>query len=68
MAPLIVSPEARRDIDDILDYLAEFAGRRFALRYGERFRAAFHHLMAFPETGAKRPRLNSDMRIWMVAP
>ena len=68
MARLVASREAQADLDDILDYLAGIAGASVALRYGERFRAAFRHLVDFPETGARRPRLHADMRIWVVAP
>jgi plasmid stabilization system protein ParE len=39
-----------------------------AIRYGRRFRAAFRHLIDFPETGARRPRFHLDMRIWVIAP
>jgi plasmid stabilization system protein ParE len=68
MARLIVSPEASADVDEILDWLEREAGTAVALRYAERFRAAFGHLMAFPEIGARRPKFHADMRIWAVAP
>jgi plasmid stabilization system protein ParE len=68
MARLIVSPEAQTDLDAILDHLTEVAGKPVARRYGQRFHAAFRHLIDFPETGARRPRLGTDMRIWVVAP
>jgi len=68
MARLVVSPEAAADIDDILDWLEREAGRAIALRYARRFRAAFSHLMAFPEIGARRRKLHADTRIWAVAP
>jgi plasmid stabilization system protein ParE len=68
MARLIVSPESSADIDGILDWLDCETGRPVALRYAERFRAAFGHLMAFPEIGARRRTLHANMRIWVVAP
>jgi toxin ParE1/3/4 len=68
MARLIVSRETQADLDEILAYLASVAGKSAALRYGERFRAAFRHLIDFPATGALRARLEADMRIWVVAP
>ena len=68
MARLIVSPEAQADLDVILDYLASVGGNVVALRYGEKFRGAFRHLIDFPETGAARPRLGTGIRIWGVAP
>ncbi len=68
MARLVVSPEASADIEEIVDWLEREAGREVALRYAERFRAAFGHLLTFPEIGARRRRLHADMRIWAVAP
>ena len=68
MARLIVSRETQADLDDILAHLVAIAGKSVALHYGERFRAAVRHLMDFPATGAMRPRLGADIRIWVVAP
>lgn len=68
MLRLIVSRETQAALDGILETLASVAGRSVALRYGERFRAAFRHLMDFPAIGAMRPRLDAHMRIWVVAP
>ena len=68
MARLVASREAQADLDEVLAYLEGTAGKPVALRYGERFRNAFRHLVDFPETGAKRPRPHADMRIWAVAP
>ena len=68
MARLVVSPAARHDLDEILAYLARVAGTSLALRYGSRFRAAFRHLIDFPETGARRARFGPEMRIWAIAP
>jgi plasmid stabilization system protein ParE len=68
MARLIVSPEASTDIDEILDWLEREAGKAVALRYVERFRTAFSHLMSFPEIGARRRKLHADIRIWAIAP
>ena len=68
MAGLIVSRETLAKLDDILAYLTSVAGKPVALRYGEIFRAASRHLMDFPATGAMRPRLAPDMRIWLIAP
>jgi toxin ParE1/3/4 len=68
MVRLVVSPEASADIDEILDWLEREAGRAVALRYAERFGAAFGHLVAFPEIGARRRKLHADMRIWAVVP
>jgi plasmid stabilization system protein ParE len=63
MARLVVSPETQADLDEILRWLAREAGRPVALRYAEKFGAAFRHLTTFPETGARRSKLGRDMRI-----
>jgi len=68
MARLLVSPETQADLDEILAHPTNAAGRSVALRYGERFRAAFRHLMGFPQSGAMRPQLDGDIRIWVVIP
>ena len=68
MVRLVVSPETQADLDEILRWLTREAGRPVALRYAEKFRAAFRHLTEFPETGARRPKLARDMRIWLVTP
>jgi toxin ParE1/3/4 len=68
VARLIVSRETQADLDEILNYLATVAGKSVALRFGERFHAAFRYLMDFPAAGAMRPRLDAGMRIWVVAP
>jgi plasmid stabilization system protein ParE len=67
MVRLVVAPQARGDLEEILAHLARVAGTSVALRYGSRFRAAFRHLIDFPETGAKRPRFVPEMRIWAIA-
>jgi plasmid stabilization system protein ParE len=68
VARLIVPRETQADLDEILAHLAATAGISVALRYGERFRAAFRHLMDFPETEAMRPGLDANMRIRVVTP
>jgi hypothetical protein len=55
-------------LDEILRWQTREAGRPVALRYAAKFRAAFGHLMTFPETGARRSKLAHDMRIWPVTP
>jgi len=68
MARLVVSSETQADLDEILRWLTHEAGGSVALRYATKFRAAFRHLMAFPEIAARRPKLARDMHIWPVAP
>ena len=68
MATLVVAPAARVDIATILDGLERDVSERVALTYTEAFRAAFELLADFPRTGAPRPKLGRDIRIWTVDP
>jgi toxin ParE1/3/4 len=68
MATLVVAPAARVDVATILDGLERDVSERVALTYAEAFKAAFEHLADFPRTGAPRPKLGHDMRIWTVDP
>jgi plasmid stabilization system protein ParE len=40
--------------------------RPVALGYAAKFRLVFGHLTTFPKTGARRPKLWREMRIWPV--
>ena len=68
MAELIFSDDAASDLDLILDYLAREAGAPVAIRYGERFRAAFRQLTDFPGSGSPRRQFGETMRVWSVPP
>ena len=57
MVRLVVSPETQADLDEILRWLTREAGGPVALRHASKFRAAFRHLTAFLETGARRSNL-----------
>jgi len=48
---------ANRDLVEILEYVLEHFGGRFALDTEARFRSTFRVLAAFPRLGHKRPDL-----------
>jgi toxin ParE1/3/4 len=59
---------AEADLDQILEQLTVDAGKSVATRYRVEFLAATGHLTNFPRSGAPRPKLGRDMRIWTVEP
>ena len=69
MVRLIVAPDTQTGTLIKLGVgLPSRPGAQVALRYATKFRAAFQHLITFPETGARRSTLARDMRIWPVTP
>ena len=68
MAQLRVSSAAQGDFDEIVDYLAEAAGRRTAANYADRLRMAINRAAAFPGVGSPRPQLEPQTRVTSVAP
>ena len=68
MARVIVTGPAKRDIRHILSDLAARAGHRIAERYGADFKATYHRLSSFPESGSPRPTLGANIRIALVLP
>ena len=68
MTKLRVSPEAAADLETILGFLEQNAGRIVALRFGQRLRTGLRDIHAFPESGASRPALGAGLRLRVVAP
>jgi toxin ParE1/3/4 len=69
MTRLVVTPDAERDIDDIISFLAREAGpAAVAANYVRRFRFTLERLVDLPETGAPRPSLGPHARIGIVSP
>jgi len=60
------SPSSRRDLNDILDYIARDKPGA-ALRHVERLEEACWMLAANPEMGAARDDLLPRLRVWSVA-
>jgi toxin ParE1/3/4 len=68
MAGVTFSPEAVRDLLEIVDYLADVAGQSVARRYNEEFRRAIDNLRDLPASGSPRPEFGVDVRIVIVRP
>ena len=68
MIEVIVAPQARADLLDILRYLATVASPATADRWDRKFWAAIHDLAEFPGIGAPRPALGANVRIKIVGP
>ena len=59
---VVYSPEARNDLFEIYDYLAEVASPQRALAYVERITAYCLTLRDFPERGTRQDELRSGLR------
>jgi plasmid stabilization system protein ParE len=68
MAGITFSPEAVRDLLEIVDYLADVAGQSVARRYEEEFRRAIDSLRDLPASGSPRPEFGMGVRIVIVRP
>ena len=58
----VYSPEARKDLFEIYDYLAEVASPHRALAYVERITAHCLALSDFPERGTRQDELRPGLR------
>lgn len=65
---LSYAPQARRDLDLILDQLLKAAGPLVADDYAIAFETAFLRLGQFPLLGMKVPELGDSIRRWVVSP
>jgi plasmid stabilization system protein ParE len=68
MTHVVVSPEARTDLLQIVADLASVAGAATADKWDRKLWRAIEGLAEFPGSGAPRPALGEDARIWTVHP
>ncbi|MBI2737615.1 MAG: type II toxin-antitoxin system RelE/ParE family toxin [Rhodospirillales bacterium] len=68
MTPVVVSPRADADVDDMLEHLAEVAGPAVARRYSQQLDAIFERLAMFPASGARRRSLGPHTRVAVAPP
>ena len=68
MIEVVVAPEARADLDQIITTIAAAAGSATAGRWNDRFWATVDEIAAFPGPGPPRKRLGSGIRIKIVRP
>jgi toxin ParE1/3/4 len=57
------SPEARADLLELYDYIAERSGEDRAFRYVERIEHWVHGLERFPERGTRRDDIRPGLRV-----
>jgi len=65
---LIVTSNAQRDMACILAYLEHEANPIVAEEFGRDVRRAVLRLVQFPDSGAPRPELGTDVRVVVVYP
>src|SRR5712691_2970709 len=68
MTPVVVSPRADADTDDMLKRLADLAGPSVVRRYERELRAIYERLAMFPGSGARRRSLGPNARIAVLSP
>jgi toxin ParE1/3/4 len=57
-----ITPTASRDIESVMDYLAEKVGFEMAERFLEKINAKFELLAKFPQIGRRRDELYPGLR------
>jgi plasmid stabilization system protein ParE len=68
MARVRMSPQARRDLFDILQHLSDQAGVSVARKYDTRFKGVVARLRKFPGLGSSRSDLGAETRLVTVDP
>lgn len=68
MAEVALSPQARRDLFAILQYLLETAGARTARRYDDAFKDVVLKLSAHPGIGSPQAELGDETRTMGLSP
>lgn len=68
MTRVVLNAAAKRDINEITEYLEAEAGSPVARRYAEYFRTAIAQLARHPEIGAPRPALGPTTRLIVIEP
>ncbi|MEI9929355.1 MAG: type II toxin-antitoxin system RelE/ParE family toxin [Rhizomicrobium sp.] len=63
-----LSPEARRDLEDIESYIAEHDGEVRAVAITEHIEKAIRNLALMPGMGSRRYYLNRGQRAFSVSP
>lgn len=64
MSSFALSPQARRDLSEIADYIAQDRSVEVADRILAEFQKTFHLLATHPSTGHRRPDLTDLPVLW----
>lgn len=59
---LVISPQAKRDLEEIYAYTAANWGKTRAETYLDQLEAGFHQIIDHPESGRPRPEIKADYR------
>ncbi len=65
MARIEITPQARQDLDDIWDYIAQDSPTN-ANRFLDRLQSAMENLAPLPYSGVSRPQLGENVRVRTV--
>jgi toxin ParE1/3/4 len=68
VARVLIAPSADADTAEIIAYLDAKAGHGVAARYNAFFEQLYLHLADFPDSGAPRPKVGSNIRVGIVSP
>jgi toxin ParE1/3/4 len=68
MARVVFTAAADADAAFILDDLYTKAGKPTVVKYRASFKTLYEHLADFPDSGAPRPKMGSNIRIGIVFP
>jgi toxin ParE1/3/4 len=68
MTPIVVSPKADADVNEMLQHLSDLAGPAVARRYAQELEAIYERLAIFPDSGARRKSLGAKTRIAVLSP
>jgi plasmid stabilization system protein ParE len=68
MARVTFSPQARRDLADIVDFLLDFASPQTARKYEIEIRRVIDNLSDLPSIGSPRRVFGPNVRILIVRP
>jgi toxin ParE1/3/4 len=68
MADVQFSPQAQRDLREIVETLTEVVGLPTARKYHDAIRDAANNLRDFPASGSPRPGLGATARVIVIDP
>lgn len=68
MAQIAITPAASANLQEIYAYLTSEAGIGTAIKYRQRFDALYRHLVLYPESCPRRPKLDPAARLGIVSP
>jgi plasmid stabilization system protein ParE len=68
MTPIVVSPKADADVNDMLQRLFDLGGPAVARKYAQQLEAIYERLAIFPTSGARGKSLGAETHIAVLSP